>query len=423
VRHASSFFNAYTNWDSTHYTTESRPQALDLLLKVEAVRLTHGCEAIPKHEFLREREVVRNELRQRRASEIVELMPALLEAVYPAEHAYARPVIGTESELVGITLDDACAFIQAHYVPERATLIVAGRVDVPTVEASLTRWFRPIAARRGVPRRPVLPVERVGRGLTRQVSLGRPVLAVAWPLPSMARAEGMAAQFVLDQLAVRVFDRVTQKEVAADFHRQVIGGAHAPIFIILIELNDGVSEDDALDLVRQATRDTRRSYYRLVRALGRREESAELYELRVQKKAAFVQEVEPLGARASIIGDMVQFEASLPFLSEQAYLAHALARIDALEGEHIADAVDRLLEIDKATVVRFRATGRPGRGEQRAFRFQTRSHDDREEAAAPPREAPRPLPLPGRLTRLARAERFQLGNGLRVVLLPTSRRC
>src|SRR5262245_1081708 len=75
VRHASSFFNAYTTWDSTHYTSEARSEMLEWLLKIEAIRLSHGCEALSEHEFLREREVVRNEIRQRRAEEIFDLLP------------------------------------------------------------------------------------------------------------------------------------------------------------------------------------------------------------------------------------------------------------------------------------------------------------------------------------------------------------
>ena len=61
----STFFNAYTNWDTTHYMTTARAENLDALLKIEAMRMYYGCQTIPNDEFLREREVVRNEIRQR----------------------------------------------------------------------------------------------------------------------------------------------------------------------------------------------------------------------------------------------------------------------------------------------------------------------------------------------------------------------
>src|SRR5262245_34410525 len=58
-------FNAYTTWDKTHYMTGARADAIDALLKIEAIRLFYGCQTISPSEFDREREVVRNELRER----------------------------------------------------------------------------------------------------------------------------------------------------------------------------------------------------------------------------------------------------------------------------------------------------------------------------------------------------------------------
>ncbi|MGH2898209.1 MAG: M16 family metallopeptidase, partial [Solirubrobacteraceae bacterium] len=55
--------NAYTNWDTTHYMVNARAEMLDPLLKLEAMRMFYRCETIPEEEFLREREVVRNEIR------------------------------------------------------------------------------------------------------------------------------------------------------------------------------------------------------------------------------------------------------------------------------------------------------------------------------------------------------------------------
>src|ERR1051325_4568014 len=37
-------FNAYTNWDTTHYHEMSRSENLDSLLKIEAMRMFYGCK-------------------------------------------------------------------------------------------------------------------------------------------------------------------------------------------------------------------------------------------------------------------------------------------------------------------------------------------------------------------------------------------
>src|SRR5262249_4937022 len=59
------FFNAFTNWDTTHYMQLSRADQVDSMLKVEAERMFYGCQTISEEEFEREREVVRNEIRWR----------------------------------------------------------------------------------------------------------------------------------------------------------------------------------------------------------------------------------------------------------------------------------------------------------------------------------------------------------------------
>ena len=79
----SSGFNAYTNWDTTHYMTQGRKELVSALLKIEALRLYWGCKTTSVEEFEREREVVRNEIRQRGGSPEGLIMPLTLEAIYP----------------------------------------------------------------------------------------------------------------------------------------------------------------------------------------------------------------------------------------------------------------------------------------------------------------------------------------------------
>ena len=61
--------NAYTIWDKTHYHMASRTENLEAMIKIEAMRMFYACENIPEQEFLREREVVRNEIRAQSSAE------------------------------------------------------------------------------------------------------------------------------------------------------------------------------------------------------------------------------------------------------------------------------------------------------------------------------------------------------------------
>jgi zinc protease len=103
--------NAYTTWDKTHYEALAPAAAIEALLQIEATRLYYGCSEIPEAEFAREREVVRNELRQRYGSPQGQIYPKALAAIYPEGHAYARIPGGDDEQVAGLTLADACEFV------------------------------------------------------------------------------------------------------------------------------------------------------------------------------------------------------------------------------------------------------------------------------------------------------------------------
>src|SRR4051812_7800655 len=98
INDLSTFFNAYTDWDNTHYMIAARAGRLDPPLKIEAIRLFYGCQTISQAEFEREREVVRNEIRQRSGTAEGQIPRLVLSAVYPKGHAYERPIGGDDQQ-------------------------------------------------------------------------------------------------------------------------------------------------------------------------------------------------------------------------------------------------------------------------------------------------------------------------------------
>ena len=158
INQLTTFFNAYTNWDTTHYMMASRADQLDALLKIEAMRMFFRCQTISEDEFQREREVVRNEIRQRTGTPDGRIWDLVLAEVYPKNHAYARMIGGDDTNLSSITLQDSCDFMQKYYTPDRATVIVAGGVDPNETAKLIKKWFGPLEPLKGAPR-----VEEIGR--------------------------------------------------------------------------------------------------------------------------------------------------------------------------------------------------------------------------------------------------------------------
>ena len=144
--------NGSTNTDRTNYYEILPSNALPLALWLEADRMGGLLDAMSQSKLDGQRDVVKNERRQRvdnvpygRAFETV------LAALYPATHPYSWPVIGSMADLSAASLDDVKEFFRTYYAPNNATIVVAGSFDRDSVKTWVERWFG------GIPRGPALP--------------------------------------------------------------------------------------------------------------------------------------------------------------------------------------------------------------------------------------------------------------------------
>jgi predicted Zn-dependent peptidase len=139
--------NAWTSNDLTDYHESGPPGSLPLLLWLEADRLVALGREMDKAKLDLQRDVVRNERRQS-----IENVPygkvelRLPELLYPDRHPYHHPVIGSHEDLEAASVDDVKRFFDKYYVPENASLVVAGDVRAADVSALVERYFGGIPA-------------------------------------------------------------------------------------------------------------------------------------------------------------------------------------------------------------------------------------------------------------------------------------
>ncbi|MBA3453986.1 MAG: insulinase family protein [Deltaproteobacteria bacterium] len=407
----STFFNAYTIWDETHYMTTARAENLDALLKIEAMRLFYGCQTISNDEFLREREVVRNEIRQRTGTAEGQMPQLILSAVYPKGHAYERMVGGDDTQLTSITLEDACKFIKEYYTPERATLIVAGGIQIEETIASIQKWFGKLEKRVSAPPTAVAAVQVDRSRKQYELDVERPVLNVAWALPASNTPEGEAVQFGIGQAFIRAAQKGQEYDFAYSVSPAVFGGKLAPVFIISVELKGMGKLDEALEFVNKAARQAYR---------GIDEGSyVQIEEWQNLRKAEFIQGLEALSARTQTIGDLVQF-SDFDFDSNGEYIFNELDKISKFDGARVAAAVKKWIDPDKARVIVIKPNKEGIKGDKRntKVKFEAKTHDQMTLPDVDPREAKRPIKVSAELKALVGAQRFQLGNGMNVVMLP-----
>ncbi len=402
--------NAYTNWDTTHYMATAQGGLADALVKIEAIRMHDGCSTISEDEFLREREVVRNEIRGDNRAPVDRIPQLALQAIYPAGHAYAQMIGGDDAQLATITLRDACDFMQKYYVPERAIVIVAGGVDPDATLKSISTWFAHVDRRAAAPRRIVEPFAVAKGRQTIELDLERPWVAVGWPLPDARTAEGKAAQLGIPRAFGEVVSRTEEYECATQAAPVILGGKEAPVFVIALELKSMGKLDECLDFVWKAARNAHRGWDAGL--------SSQVDEVKHRQQAAFIQSLEPLVARTNRIGDFVQFARDVDFDSNELYAFRELDRIARLDIGAVGGVIKRALDPDRARVIVFKPS-RQGVGDGRSNVTFHAAPQETIDDAVDPAEAGRPLRVKADLEMLSSAIRFQLGNGMRVVLLPT----
>ncbi|MDQ3363848.1 MAG: insulinase family protein [Myxococcota bacterium] len=411
INDLTTFFNAYTNWDTTHYMNTARAEQIDSLLKIEAMRMFYGCQTISNEEFLRELEVVRNEIRQRSGTAEGQIPQLVLSSIYPKGHAYERMIGGDDAQLTTITLEDACKFIKDYYVPERATVIVAGGVEVEPAVALIQKWFGKLEKRPGGPLAPVQPFA-VTRGKQQyELDVERPSVHVAWALPASNTPEGEAAQFGVWSAFFRTAQKSQQYEFGYSVQPMILGGQLAPVFVISIELKGMGKLDEALEFVNKAARQAYRGF----------DEGPWTWqeEQRNQRKAQFIEQLEPLQSRTNSIGELVQFSKDFDFDSQELYMFHELDKIGKFDGARVSSVVKKYIDPDKARIVVIKPNKEGMKGDRRAaVKFQVKSHEQKDVDDVDPSEARRPFKISAELKGLQGAQRFTMGNGMNVVLLP-----
>jgi zinc protease len=195
--------NAETSSDDTVYYDFTAAPALWSLVALEGERLADPLAGVDEASFSVEREVVRNELRERTET-VASGARVVRRALFPPSHPYGRPSAGTHASISALTLADAQRFVQARYRPSDMTMVITGDIDLSRAEALVRQALPP--ALYGDPAHP-RPVAAAGSRLPppapvaiappaplrrEQAPVRTPELWIAWAAPGGYRNDGAA---------------------------------------------------------------------------------------------------------------------------------------------------------------------------------------------------------------------------------------
>lgn len=215
--------NATTWFDRTNYFEAVPTGVLDLALWLEADRMATLTAALTEANLNTQREVVKEEKRQRYDNvpygDVVEHLVAL---TFPPEHPYGHTTIGSMADLDAATVDSAGAFFRAFYVPNNAVLTLVGDVEPRDGFARAQRFFGGISAGGDPPLRHADPLVALRHVPRIEVSAPVPSDAVysSWRLPARGTRGYDSCELALDILgggeASRLYRRLVHGEKLAE---------------------------------------------------------------------------------------------------------------------------------------------------------------------------------------------------------------
>jgi zinc protease len=175
-------WNGYTWIDQTTYLETASTEALDRMLFIESERMANclyhpdDCES--------ERSVIISEL-QGGENDPDQLLDQELTATAFKAHPYGHPTIGWLSDLQSMTRDDLYDYYRRYYVPNNATLVVVGDVDIDDTLRRVEHFFGGVHPGTAVTRRYTSEPEQTGeRRLTIRKEGTTAYLKVGYHAPS-----------------------------------------------------------------------------------------------------------------------------------------------------------------------------------------------------------------------------------------------
>ena len=134
--------NGSTNADRTNYYEVLPSNQLEAALFLEADRMGNLLEAMTQEKLDNQRDVVKNERRQNYDNQpygtASEKIAALM---YPSTHPYSWTTIGSLGDLTAASQADVKAFFRQFYLPNNASLVIAGDFDERKTRAWVEKYF------------------------------------------------------------------------------------------------------------------------------------------------------------------------------------------------------------------------------------------------------------------------------------------
>lgn len=348
---AGGWSNAFTSSDQTVYQNVAGSNFLEQMLWIEADRLAGLTDTLDQKKLDNQRDVVLNERRQSYENQPYGLASLMLaENLWPKEFGYHWDTIGYVSDLKAAQANDVKAFFAKYYVPNNATMVIAGDVKPEEVKRLVEKYFA------WIPKAPTpaRPQYKLPAPLTKEIAVEStddvqvPRVYLNWRGPASFTADeaplDMAATILGDGKSSRLYKRLVYDEkiaqnVQAGDGTQELAGS----FEIVVTAKPGT---DPKRLVAEVSEE--------VAKLAATAPTAEELERAVNShESGFLDGLEPTLQRAILLAnyDVMAHDPD--------YFAKDLARYRAVKPEQVKAAVAKYLKPNARVVLTIKPGKKP----------------------------------------------------------------
>lgn len=314
--------NASTTDDRTDYYEDVPSNALALPLFLESDRMGFLLDSMTEAKVNAQRDVVKNERRETIENAPYGLAPILIdENLYPPDHPYHWPTIGSMADLSAASYSDVVQFFRTYYAPGNASLVVAGDIDPVKAKAAVQHWFGDVRRGAPVPPQPV-PVAHLTaeKRVVHEDRVELPRLYMAWNTP----AEFTPGDAELDLLASvlagsktsRLYKRlVYDLQIAQDVSAAQVSARMGSEFWIVVTARSGHTLTEIAHIVQEELNKLKNdppSRRELERAVN-------------QYEASFLDRLENIGSTANLLNTYVRLTGNPDYFNED------LARYKAID--------------------------------------------------------------------------------------------
>ena len=333
---AGGWSNAFTSSDMTVYQNVAASNFLERMLWIEADRVAGLLDTFDQAKLDNQRDVVLNERRQSYENRPYGMAHLLIsEALWPKDHGYHWLTIGYPADLKAAQVNDVAQFFRTYYVPNNATMVIAGDVKFDEVKKLVEKYFAflPKGAE------PARPKYKTPAPITKEIVLSTtddvqvPRVYLTWRGPTGFSAEEPAldalGSILGDGKSSRLYKRLVYDEkiaqdVHAGFQGEQIGGA----FEIVATAKPGV---DPKRLIAEISEE-------VAKIAGTPPTQAEVERAVNAREASFLNGLEPTLQRAILLASY-DVQAGDPD-----YFAKDLARRRAVTAQQIQAAAAKYLK-------------------------------------------------------------------------------